>query len=69
MKLAITLAVLLVVFSLIGYSNQFGSTIDQSSVCLFDSDETAKQCKEGQLSFFQPNNPCGKSEFIRYTEK
>lgn len=55
MKLALTMGVLLVVFALIGYSGQFGSAIDQSSVCLFDSEETAKQCKEGQLSFFQPS--------------
>ncbi|MCX7099416.1 MAG: hypothetical protein NTV43_16085 [Methylococcales bacterium] len=55
MKIALTLAVLLAVFALIGYSGKFGSTIDQSSLCLFDSEETAKQCKEGQLSFFQPS--------------
>lgn len=40
MKLVITLAVLLIVFGLICYSDQFGSKIDQSNVCLFDSDES-----------------------------
>jgi hypothetical protein len=55
-KLTLTLGVLFAIFFLFGGIEQFDSTssIDQSSVCLFDSEETAKQCKEGQLSFFQP---------------
>lgn len=32
------------------------SDIDQSSVCVYDSAETAKRCKDGQLSFFRPDS-------------
>lgn len=32
-----------------------GSSIDQSSVCVYSTDHEATQCKSGQLSYFKPN--------------
>lgn len=49
---------LLCALGLAGCLGDSGSNtkIDQSSVCNYDNAETAKKCKEGQLSFFQPSS-------------
>jgi hypothetical protein len=57
MKTTITLLTVLSAITLTGcYDSLAGSSkIDQSNVCIFNTDETAKKCKDGQLSFFQPD--------------
>lgn len=30
--------------------------VDQSSICVYRTDEEAKQCKNGQLSYFRPSS-------------
>lgn len=45
----------LLLMSCTAQSGQLLAKVDQSSVCRFDSNDTAKQCKERQLAFFQPD--------------
>lgn len=44
------------VLALTGCLDSVGGTakIDQSTVCNYSSDEAARACKDGQLSFFRP---------------
>lgn len=44
------------VLTLTGCLDSVGGTarIDQSSVCTYSNEEAARACKNGQLSFFQP---------------
>lgn len=56
MKRFLHLAVGLGCLVLTGCFESYGSVsgIDQSAVCRFADTEAAKQCKNGQLAFFQP---------------
>ena len=60
MKVALTLAALITGVAVSGCFNggsgAGGDAIDQSNVCRFDSSDNAKQCKDGQLAFFQPTS-------------
>jgi hypothetical protein len=44
----------LIAFILSG-CNQGSSTVDQSKMCIYSTDEEAKECKSGELSWFNPN--------------
>jgi hypothetical protein len=51
------IATLVIWFLFLGCTAQLDqpiTKIDQSSICRFNSHDTAKQCKERQLAFFQP---------------
>ena len=56
MKILLYVAVGLGCLVLTGCFESLGrvSSIDQSTVCRFNDTEAAKQCKNGQLAFFQP---------------
>lgn len=56
MKILLYVAVGLGCLVLTGCFESLGrvSSIDQSTVCRFNDTEAAKQCKHGQLAFFQP---------------
>lgn len=56
MKRLLHLAVGFGCLVLTGCFDSFGSAsaIDQSTICRFNDTDTAKQCKNGQLAFFQP---------------
>ena len=44
------------VFIIISMTGCYEQThVDQSNICVFNSDEGAKQCKDGELAYFSPD--------------
>ncbi len=46
---------ILAAFALAGCNQQ--AQIDQSKMCIYSTDEEAKQCKTGGMSWFKPGRP------------